>query len=300
MTTYGRIILPLTEPVLTASVAPAVGSTLTIYSTGTTTPANIYADSLGVTPLANPQTADAAGRFYLESTEIWADNSVAYDAVLLILPDGQTISYEGFWTLGPPVNTSGFLQNPNVMLTGVPTAPTPAANDSSSKIATTAFVQAALAILAVFPSGMICAFGMISLPSGWLNCNGAAVSRTTYAALFGAIGTSFGIGDGTTTFNLPNFLGYFARGANPGGLGAGPTTAVGATMADALQGHYHAPLSDTTFFEGNAGVYGVNGGVSWMTSTTTGSPVTDTVNGTPRTANETRPSFVAVTYAIKT
>lgn len=52
------------------------------------------------------------------------------------------------------------------------------------------------------PPGMIGAFN--SVPEGWLRCNGAAVSRTTYAALFAVIGTKYGSGDGSTTFNLPN------------------------------------------------------------------------------------------------
>lgn len=50
--------------------------------------------------------------------------------------------------------------------------------------------------------------------SGWLRCNGSAVSRTTYAALFAVIGTKFGSGDGATTFNLPSLAGQFLRGAS--------------------------------------------------------------------------------------
>lgn len=53
-----------------------------------------------------------------------------------------------------------------------------------------------------------------SVPSGYLNCDGSAVSRTTYAALFTAIGTTWGAGDGSTTFNLPNMVGKFAYGGN--------------------------------------------------------------------------------------
>lgn len=49
-------------------------------------------------------------------------------------------------------------------------------------------------------------------PAGWLKRNGAAISRTTYAALFGVIGTTFGAGDGSTTFNLPDDRGLFLRG----------------------------------------------------------------------------------------
>ena len=52
------------------------------------------------------------------------------------------------------------------------------------------------------PTGMISAFHTV--PEGWLQCNGAAVSRTTYAALFAVVGTKYGSGDGSTTFNLPN------------------------------------------------------------------------------------------------
>lgn len=55
-----------------------------------------------------------------------------------------------------------------------------------------------------FKSGMMIDFGGSSVPSGWLICNGAAVSRVTYADLFTAIGTTWGVGDGSTTFNLPN------------------------------------------------------------------------------------------------
>ena len=49
-------------------------------------------------------------------------------------------------------------------------------------------------------------------PTGFLECDGSAISRTTYAALFAVVGTVWGAGDGTTTFNLPNTLGEFLRG----------------------------------------------------------------------------------------
>lgn len=62
------------------------------------------------------------------------------------------------------------------------------------------------------PTGMISAFN--NVPEGWLQCNGAAVSRTTYAALFAVIGTKYGSGDGSTTFNLPNLHYKFIEGTN--------------------------------------------------------------------------------------
>ena len=55
-----------------------------------------------------------------------------------------------------------------------------------------------------FPIGAITPFGGITAPTNWLICDGSAISRTTYADLFSVIGTSFGVGDGSTTFNLPD------------------------------------------------------------------------------------------------
>ena len=62
------------------------------------------------------------------------------------------------------------------------------------------------------PTGAITAFAADTAPSGWLECDGSAVSRTTYAGLFAVIGTTFGVGDASTTFNLPDLRGEFIRG----------------------------------------------------------------------------------------
>lgn len=53
-------------------------------------------------------------------------------------------------------------------------------------------------------TGIVVPWGSASIPSGFLECNGAAVSRSTYAALFAVIGTTYGVGDGSTTFNVPD------------------------------------------------------------------------------------------------
>lgn len=62
------------------------------------------------------------------------------------------------------------------------------------------------------PSGVMVPFAGTNVPDGWLLCNGAEVSRTTYASLFAAIGTKWGSGDGSTTFTLPNFNDRFIEG----------------------------------------------------------------------------------------
>ena len=84
-----------------------------------------------------------------------------------------------------------------------------------------------------FMAGQIayCAAGVI--PSGWLECNGAAISRATYGTLFASIGTNYGPGDGATTFNLPDLRGEFLRGADRGrGVDAG--RAIGSAQGDAI------------------------------------------------------------------
>ena len=64
--------------------------------------------------------------------------------------------------------------------------------------------------------GLILYFAKDSVPDGWLKCNGAVISRTTYISLFNAIGTTFGDGDGEITFQLPDLRGEFIRGWDDG------------------------------------------------------------------------------------
>lgn len=77
-----------------------------------------------------------------------------------------------------------------------------------------------------------------TIPSGWLLCNGAAISRTTYSRLFAAVGTTWGSGDGTTTFNLPNGQNEFIRGASG-------TLPLGTKQTDSFRSHTHSASSST-------------------------------------------------------
>lgn len=83
------------------------------------------------------------------------------------------------------------------------------------------------------PAGRIEEYAGSTAPSGWLMCDGAEVSRTTYARLFNAIGETYGAGDGSTTFNVPNRVNRLSIGAGTTALGAttSPTPAV--TVVDA-------------------------------------------------------------------
>jgi microcystin-dependent protein len=123
-------------------------------------------------------------------------------------------------------------------------------------------------------------------PAGWLLCDGASVSRTTYANLFAAIGTTYG-GTGTV-FNLPDLRGVFLRGLD-NGRGVDPGRTLGTQQADAFKAHNHTINADDGGF--NAGTITVSGTDRSVVYT----PPTSTVGG-----SETRPVNVAMQFIIKT
>jgi microcystin-dependent protein len=87
------------------------------------------------------------------------------------------------------------------------------------------------------PPGIVLPFAGATAPDGYLLCAGQAVSRATYADLFGAIGTTYGIGDGSTTFNLPDLRGRVAAGRDDmGGAAANRLTAAGSGIAGTTLG----------------------------------------------------------------
>lgn len=158
------------------------------------------------------------------------------------------------------------------------------------------------------PAGIIAPFAGTSAPTGWLACQGQAVSRTTYATLFTAIGTTWGSGDGSTTFNLPDLRGMFLRGTGTNATGsssgaAGPS--VGAYAADTYLNHSHA-VTDPGHTHTYAGIGGANaviaGSNQYNTSTLTTSSSTTglTVNTSTTGGTETKPKNYGVLYIIKT
>lgn len=160
------------------------------------------------------------------------------------------------------------------------------------------------------PSGVIAYFGGQNAPAGWLKANGAAVSRTAYAALFAAIGTTYGAGDGRTTFNLPDLRGEFVRGWDDGrNIDRG--RALGSRQDDAFQGH----ARNLKRSESNARMHGINYMQNVNVNNSPLSPAPAAVNtgdnwltedylphrsyGTPRVAAETRPRNIALLACIK-
>lgn len=151
------------------------------------------------------------------------------------------------------------------------------------------------------PPGAVVAFAMVTPPNGWLTCNGQAVSRITYSRLFTAIGTAFGAGDGTTTFNLPDLRGEFIRGWDEG-RGADTGRGFG-SWQDAYAGYNNVTAySDDGDADGNSPFKSMSG------FTINGVSVFDNYTGArsgqtwsiPVIANGARPRNVALRYCIKT
>ena len=168
----------------------------------------------------------------------------------------------------------------------------------------------------IAPTGSLTmwAGAVASPPTGWLACNGANVSRSTYSALFAVVGTSFGIGDNSTTFGLPNLLNRFP-------VGAGNTYALAVTGGSAnatLVSHTHTATStvtdpqhshtqtrpDTSGGSSGPGNIGVSGSVSSYLSTANASTgitvaTTNSTEGSSAT-NANLPPYIAVGFIIKT
>ena len=155
--------------------------------------------------------------------------------------------------------------------------------------------------------GEVKCFAYGTPPTGWLECDGTAISRTTYAGLFAKIGTTFGNGDGATTFNIPDLRGEFLRGWDNGkGTDTGRT--FGSSQTDEFKQHSHNASSSTAGDHshtistsgsgGGGGVGDASTGSSLSTSTAGAHNHTITVDDAG-TADETRPTNVAMLFCIK-
>ncbi len=157
-------------------------------------------------------------------------------------------------------------------------------------------------------TGSVLTFASTVVPSGYLECNGAAVSRSTYASLFGIISTIWGSGDGSSTFNVPDLRGQFVRGwDNSAGVDSGRGFADAqsdqnkthnhtASVSD--PGHKHTTLGHGTDDDGGSRVTGSGDGGSSsgsMNDATTGISVSIASDG----GSEVRVKNKALMYIIK-
>ena len=173
-------------------------------------------------------------------------------------------------------------------------------NYAPGQVLTAAAVNAELA----FPTGSMIPFAGASAPpqtisgvSAWLICDGAAVSRTTYAALFTTLSTTYGAGDGTTTFNLPDLRGRMPIGAgNENVTGNNTARVLGIKGGDTrLQAHEH-----TANKAGSAG--GDGSGLAWSSTTLAADPIygNGVQSSVPTGSGGNMPPFLVTNYIIKT
>lgn len=242
---------------------------------------------------------------YVKSTNFTSKDSLSTGNPLKLIK-GAEFDTE-FNNIATAIASKADLASPT--FTGTPAVPTASTGTNSTQIASTAFVQSAVGSAVL--TGEIKMWGTATAPSGYLLCNGAAVSRTTYAALYALIGTTYGSGDGSTTFNLPNFTDRMPIGG--GNLYANGAT--GGSKDAVVVSHSHTatvtdPGHSHTFNYNNSssgGIQSANGTANGTSNTstnavstaTTGISVSNSTTGVSGT-NANLPPYLAIRFIIKT
>jgi microcystin-dependent protein len=286
-----QIIIPLVEKLYVITNNTSGGYAITIGgTTGTTVTipngvtAQVYCDGINT---YSSQTG-SAGNFTVNGT---------------LIATGLTDT--GNMTVGGTLDVTGATSLTTGSISGIVTAPTASAGTNTTQLATTAFVLSNGA-----PTGGLMMWGTGTAPTGWLLCAGAAVSRTTYAALFAVIGTTFGVGDGSTTFNLPNYTDRMPYGTTVGATGGSADAVVvshthtaTSTVTDPGHSHFAGVYINAQY--GSLGPE-VNGSYDNTTAVYTGSATTGitvaTSNSTTGVSgtNANLPPYLGINFIIKT
>lgn len=291
------------------------GGLIWFYAAGTSTPLTAYQDAAGTIAWPNPIILNARGE---TGGELWLNGiykMVLQGAPLVGETNGPAIStFDNIYGVNAPTSfappyvfagTSTSQSNTDIFMgwNGV--------NFTASQETTDFGANWPINITgAAGPIGHVAAYAGNVVPLGYLECNGAAVSRTTYVDLFGVCGILYGAGDSTTTFNLPDLRGYFVRGWDDN-AGVDVGRVLGSTQADLVgpvtdPGHTHIDSGHSHSYDKATGVLPQTGSSTNCfvsnASATTGSGVAaiqSSVTGITGGA-ETRPKNVAMMYIIKT
>lgn len=149
--------------------------------------------------------------------------------------------------------------------------------------------------------GTLMEYAGTSAPTGYIACDGSAISRSTYSALYAAIGTTWGSGNGTTTFNVPDLRGSFLRGSGTSALDPSSPRSVGSFQAEAYLSHNHGVTDPGHYHSAAVVTYSLQGGSNYGQAAggNTGTSLTGiTINNSG--GAETRPDNYAVLMCIKT
>jgi microcystin-dependent protein len=210
------------------------------------------------------------------------------------LKDQQTGASGDNFTVGGNLAVTG-----TTTFTGVPSGPTASTGTNTTQLATTAFVLSNGA-----PTGGLIMWGTGTAPTGWLLCAGAAVSRSTYSALFAIIGTTFGVGDGTATFNLPNYTNRTPYGTTLGATGGSADAVVVShthTATSTDSGHAHS--LPAVFYQSSPNGFAGGGGAGQTVSATgtgTANVTTTIASAGVSGTNANLPPYLGINFIIKT
>lgn len=307
--------------------APLASVQITVYEYDTTDLADLFYDKELTQACSNPVNSEADGSYLVYAADgsydlvfykagVTFDDSDSVDEICFDGPahKGQTT---GAHTASAITNVpAGQIVSTNVQdaineldtqkIDVADVSQTPTANKIPKAYSTKKIDAGWLPLV-----GFIEMYGGSSAPDGWLMCDGSAISRTTYADLFAVIGVAYGVGDGSTTFNLPDFRGIFPKGAGTTDRTEGKDAAGnyysgirGTYLQDKIQGHYHncAPDANVHDFDSGSTWHHGDGGGSWCFAALKGNvaaPSSDGVHGIPRTGYTTEPQSLGVNFIIK-
>lgn len=256
------------SPIIDGLGQPYVNAEVRFYQAGTTTPAVVYTDAAFSVPHAQPIKADARGVL----PPIYLSPSLGY-RVITFAPDGTELNDIDNITGGQLVATddinAGAVTTDKIAAAAVTNSKLAAQSVSNDKMlampaqtvkmnpATSSGTPSDVALYEMFASVFVgCPLQLgytASDTAYWLVADGRAVSRTVYARLFAKIGTLYGAGDGSTTFNIPDWRNIYFRNTKRGrtgtyGAGGG---GIGGFLLDAIKEHTHGVFyKDSTANEG--------------------------------------------------